>query len=246
MRLLLQQCFVPILVSDGTDALLEVEAILSAGFHVLEFTLRRPDTREMLPEIRRRYPEVVLLVGSVVDSPKMVERLRWRHSQLQTVDELMDLGVDGLVSMFDFREETYARYGSSKILIPAVSTMAEGLRQAELGASCLKVLGSFPATLSALGSAPAFQLSPLFVTGGMTPETMPDAALRGAALFASGFDIMTREMEGPADIVRLSEVLRKYRDGALAARRVKYPDLDAILEREDWKEKLPWPVLLSF
>lgn len=242
MRLLLQQCFVPILVADGVDALLEVEAIVAAGLRVLEFTLRRPDAREMIPEIRRRHPDVILLVGSVVDSPALVARLRGRHPQLQTVDELMAAGVDGLVSMFDFRQETYERHASSKLLIPAVSTMAEGLRQAELGAHALKILGSFPATLGALGSAPAFQLSPLFVTGGMTPETMPEAARRGAALFAAGFDVLARGLESPLTVQGLSERIRLFQAGALAARREKYPDLDAILQSDDWACRVPWPV----
>jgi hypothetical protein len=40
-----------------------------------------------------------LLVGSTLDSERIVRRMKRRHPQLMTVQEAADLGVDGFVSM---------------------------------------------------------------------------------------------------------------------------------------------------
>lgn len=237
---LLQQGFIPILVSDGVDALLEVEACIAAGLNVIEFTLRRPDAREALPEIRRRYPNLTILVGSTLDSEAIVRRLRPKTPQLMTIDELVDIGVDGFVSMFDFTPGTLARLHQTHLMIPTASTVAEGLRLVENGAHCLKILGSYENTVRAMCSAPAFSFAPVFVTGGMTPDTMPKYAQFGAAVFAAGFDVMIQDKSATPTVESFAQDIRRFAAAALAARKQRYPQLDETLTEPDWINRLPW------
>lgn len=172
-KVLLEQGFLPILVADGVDALFEVEAAVNAGFKAVEFTLRRPDARVMIPEIRKRFPDLLLLVGSVLDAPKVVKNLQHKNPQLMLVEELADCGVDGLVSMLDFSDETIAKYQNQMLLMPAAATPAEGLRLFEKGVHFIKVITPYLPTINSLTAAPSFNFAPLLVTGGMNLETIP-------------------------------------------------------------------------
>ena len=244
IRRILQQAFVPILVADDVDPFLEIEAVLNAGLNVIEFTLRRPDARRVLPEVRRRYPDLTLLAGSVLDSEKIVAQLSKRNPQLCTVEELMELGVDGIVSVFDFSGDTYARYRENKVMIPACSTPAEAFRQVEAGAHFVKILSSYEPAIAVMNSAPAFHMVPVFVTGGMSLETIPVMAGKGLAVFAAGFDVIGGGIPAPWNAQTLTERLRLFADTARKARNTVYPGLDAALRREDWMDLLPWPVRL--
>ena len=236
----LQQGFIPIFVSDGVDPIMEVEACLETGLQVIEFTLRRNDAREMIPEIRRRYPEITLLVGSTMDSETMVGRLKSRIPQLMSLKELEEAGADGFVSMLDFTPETLAKYRKTHLLIPTASTVAEAFRLAEGGAHCIKVLGSYENTVRTVCSAPAFSFAPIFVTGGMTPDTIPRFADFGAAIFAAGFDIMLKGKSENAPRQSYVDALKLFVEAALSARARHYPEIDKALASPNWRHSLPW------
>ncbi len=240
LRRTLRQAFIPIFVSDGVDPILEVEACLEAGMQVIEFTLRRPDSRKMIPEIRKRYPELTLLIGSTMDSETMVARNKCRCPQLMTLQELEEAGADGFVSMLDFTPATLGKYHKTHLLIPTASTVAEAFRLAEGGAHCIKILGSYENTVKTVCSAPAFSFAPVFVTGGMTPETMPRFADYGAAFFAAGFDIMVKDRSAKPSVKAYAKAVSLFAKAASEARARRYPDLDKALDRADWKKQLPW------
>lgn len=109
-RKVYEQGFMPIFVDDSFDTLMLVEACVSAGFAAIEYTLRRKDANTMIPLIKERYPDLAVLVGSTLDDDGMVERMRNRHPQLLTLDELDSIGVDGFVSQLSWSERSIRKY----------------------------------------------------------------------------------------------------------------------------------------
>ena len=57
-RAMHRQAFMPIFCRDDFDSRAEVEACVAAGCTVIEYTLRRPDAREMIPWVRKNYPDL--------------------------------------------------------------------------------------------------------------------------------------------------------------------------------------------
>lgn len=244
-KTLLEQAFLPILVADGVDALFEVEAAVNAGFQAVEFTLRRPDARQMIPEIRKRFPDILLLVGSVLDSPAVVKNLRRHHPQLMLPEELADCGVDGLISMLDFSDDTIGKYQDDMLLIPAAATPAEGLRLFEKGVHFIKVVTPYQATVNSLTAAPSFNFAPLLVTGGMNPETIPAMVARKIPLIASGFEVVANGQADALSSQELTQRLRNFQNITLTSREQAIPGITAALTEERLSD-LPWALPVNW
>ncbi|MBE6368395.1 MAG: hypothetical protein E7052_10900 [Lentisphaerae bacterium] len=244
-KVLLEQAFLPIMVADGVDALFEVEAAVEAGFKAVEFTLRRPDARVMIPEIRKRFPDLLLMVGSVLDSPAVVKNLQHKHPQLMLPEELADCGVDGLISMLDFSDDTISRYRDDLLLMPAAATPAEGLRLFEKGAHFIKVITPYAATINSLTAAPSFNFAPLLVTGGMNLETIPDMVSRKVPLIASGFEVVAQGRADALSCKALAQKLRAFRQITCDSREKAFPGLTAILA-ENRLSDLPWALPVNW
>ncbi len=244
-KTLLEQAFLPILVADGVDALFEVEAAVNAGFKAVEFTLRRPDARVMIPVIRKRFPDLLLMVGSVLDSTAVVGNLRGKHPQLMLPSELADCGVDGLISMLDFSDDTIARYRDELLLMPAAATPAEGLRMFEKGVHFIKVITPYGATINSLTAAPSFNFAPLLVTGGMNLETIPAMVARKIPLIASGFEVVANGRADALSSSELSQKLREYRNITLESRENAIPGITAALA-ENRLSDLPWALPVNW
>jgi 2-keto-3-deoxy-6-phosphogluconate aldolase len=244
-KVLLEQGFLPILVADGVDALFEVEAAVNAGFKAVEFTLRRPDARVMIPEIRKRFPDLLLLVGSVLDAPKVVKNLQHKNPQLMLVEELADCGVDGLVSMLDFSDETIAKYQNQMLLMPAAATPAEGLRLFEKGVHFIKVITPYLPTINSLTAAPSFNFAPLLVTGGMNLETIPDMVSKKVPLIASGFEVVANGRADALTSDKLSQKLVAFKEITCTSREKAFPGIAATLIENRLKD-LPWALPVNW
>ena len=86
----------PIFVNNGFDSKMLVEAGIEAGCRAIEYTLRRGDAHRMIPWIRENYPDLYLLVGSTLEDARIVRKMREKHPQLLTVEELARYSVDGV------------------------------------------------------------------------------------------------------------------------------------------------------
>lgn len=244
-KTLLEQAFLPILVADGVDALFEVEAAANAGFKAVEFTLRRPDARQMIPEIRKRFPELLLMVGSVLDSPAVVKKLQGKHPQLMSPEELAACGVDGLISMLDFSDDTISKFRDEMLLMPAAATPAEGLRLFEKGVHFIKVITPYGATINSLTAAPSFNFAPLLVTGGMNMETIPGMTAKKVPLIASGFEVVANGRADALSSSELSQKLRDFRNVTLESREKAIPGISDILA-ENRLNDLPWALPVNW
>ncbi len=243
-RIVHRQAFIPILVDDGRDVWMEVEACLLAGLKVIEYTQRRADIAGCLPELRRRYPELVILVGSILDAEKVVRGRRQRFPQLATMEEYAALGVDGFVSMAGFRTATIRRFAGERLLLPGVATPTEALRAIEDGAHFVKVVTD-PVLAAQVVSAPLFGFAPVAVTGGMTMARIETAMQEGAMLAMTGFDVLLREEPNPTP-ESAAAILDCYRRGAVDARLRRWPQLQLLEDNDDlelWRRTVPhfWP-----
>ncbi len=158
-----------------------------------------------------------------------------------TVAELADLGVDGFISMLNWTEASIRRYASTHLIMPTASTIGEAFDQTRWGAHFQKMPGNNLDLVRQCRLSPAFDFCPILVTGGQTPERMPETIQAGAVLVASGFDLMLKGMEAPT-VDRVAGVLRHYRDSAHAARAACWPELAAkegTASDEEWLSALP-------
>lgn len=241
-RMAYEQCFVPIFVHDDFDTEALLRGCELAGVRVVEYTLRRPDAAEVIPALRRRWPECGLFVGSMLDSDKITIQMRKKHPQLMTFAELDEIGVDGFVSMLSFTNETIRTYAERCVMIPTASTPGEALRQVDAGAHFIKLKGSDRELRKNCHAAPTHGFCPIFVTGGVTPERMSEIYAEGAILTASGFDLILKGIDPQALTAEMvAERLTLYINAAKAARAEVLPQLADTQNLTDdaWLELLP-------
>ena len=236
-----EQGFVPIFARDEFDSKTLVEACVAAGARGIEYTLRRSDAREMIPWIRRHHPDLFLLVGSTLDSERIVRKLKRRHPQLMTVQEAADLGVDGFVSMLGWSSGSIARYAGTHIVIPTAMTVTEALQQMDAGAHFVKCFGSDLAFIERLRLAPTFDFCPVFATGGMTPQRIPVAVRAGAVVVASGFDLILDGCPADVNVKDVAAALSVYLDVTHSIREAVWPEMMACVgaDTKTWLDALP-------
>lgn len=241
-RRMYEQCFVPIFVKDDYDTETLLLGCELAGVEAAEYTLRRCDAAQVLPVLRKRWADKVLMVGSMLDSDKIVNRLRKSQPQLMTFGELAAIGVDGFVSMLPYSEETIHTFRDHFLLIPSAATPGEALRQTAAGAHMIKLMGGDRNLRKACRAAPTHGFCPVFVTGGVTPERMPEIYRDGAVLTASGFDLILKGIE-PSQLTAqlVARRLTQFMEAARAARDTAWPQLrdTGTLTDEQWLARLP-------
>lgn len=236
-----EQGFLPIFTKCDVRTEKLVEACLEAGCQAIEYTLRRPDAREMIPWIRQRYPELTLLVGSTLDNDEFVQHGRKLHPQLMTLDELAVVGVDGFVSMVGMRRETIERYSSTHLTIAPVATTFEMFNALSAGAHFVKVAGNQLDFVGTLRDDATFDLCPIMVTGGMTLERIELAVKHGASLMGAGFDLILNGHPKSASVGQIAKSLGEYIRVTQGARHEKWPALAAARGRDfcAWTAALP-------
>jgi len=236
-----EQGFIPIFVRDEFDSKAELEACLKAGCKGVEYTLRRSDAREMIPWIRKNYPELYLLVGSTLDDEKIVRQMRRRHPQLMTIDETADMGVDGFVSMLGWRLDTIRKYAATHIVVPNAMTVSEALQQTGAGASFIKVLGPGLDLVKCARGAASFDYCPVMITGGMTADRIPLAVEAGAVVAGAGFDLLLKGKDADVGTSGMVDPLRRSLEAVRDARAKHFPQLTAAVgtDRGTWLAALP-------
>ena len=243
LKQVVKQAFIPIFVVDGRDVAIQLAACREAGLDVIEYTQRRSDSAERIPEILRNDPDVTVLAGSTLDDDSVVRSLRRHHPQLRSLTELSSMGVSGFVSRLGFSEETCRRWKGEKLLIPCAGTVNEAYRQFAAGAHIIKVVKPDYEVVRQLGTTPTFGFCPLFVTGGMLLETIPDAMKDGVLCVGTGFDAIMKGEEKLADARYQAELVRRLRalqKCTVENREKRFPGLTAALERGDWIKMLPF------
>lgn len=217
-----------------------VEACVEAGVRGIEYTLRRRDAREMIPWIRRNFPDLYLLAGSTIDSERIVGHVRRTSPQVMTLAELDALDVDGFVSMMGLSEETTAKYAPTRLLMPCAATSNEAFFSIDIGAHFAKLIGPDLALVKRCRAVPTYDYCPVMITGGMTTERIPDAVDAGAVLIGTGFDLMLQGEDNPSKALVIRRV-REFLDVTADARAKRWPKMAAAMDGDDqtWLDSLP-------
>lgn len=236
-----EQAFVPIFCQDRFDSRRQVEACVAAGCTGIEYTLRKPDAREMIPWVRKNYPDLYLLVGSTIDNEDIVTRMRAKYPQLMTVAEIADMDVDGFVSMINWSQESISKYAPTHIVCPTAMTVGEALAQTAAGAHFQKLAGSDIDFVRRCRCAAAFGYCPIFVTGGQTPEIIMDSFQAGAVMVGAGFDLMLRKEDDDINSHDMATILARSLKAATDARHKVWPKLAAAAHgpKDMWLKALP-------
>jgi len=196
---------VPVAAVQGTDDGCRLaEALLSGGLGVLEITLRTEAAREALRQTRKRFPDMLLGAGTILDP--------------EVVPQLLEDGIDfGISPGLD--ERVVARCADSGFpLFPGVVTPTEVSRALALGCRQLKF---FPAEaaggvsyLKALAAPFKSRGVSFLPTGGITADkakaywALPEVDAVGGSWLVAG-DLIA---EG-----RFEEITRLARDAIALA-----------------------------
>ncbi len=240
-RKLIEQAWIPIFVDDAFDTEILLEGCRMAELGTIEYTLRRKDADRVIPTLKHRFPDTVILMGSTIDSEEIVRERKSRFPQLMTLSELAPF-VDGFVSMLPYSDETLQTYKSTHLCIPTAESSGEALRQVKAGASIIKVLGPDLSLAKRLHALPTFNYCPTYVTGGITAERMEEAFAAGNILCATGFDVLLKGVKPSALTPELvAEKIRFYVDAAKEARGRICSTLKntECLSDEDFRKVLP-------
>ncbi len=236
-----EQAFVPLFVHDDRESRLLVEACVEAGCRVVECTQRRTDAPTLIPWIRRQFPQLHVLAGSTLDDDTIVRQTQRRHPQVRTLDELADMGVDGFVSLVGWQPERIRKYAATHLVIPAAMTVNEAYQQSVAGAHFIKLIGPELDLVRMCRNAAAFGFCPLFVTGGMTTERIPEAMAAGVMVVGSGFDLLLKGLPASFPAKDVAQVIRTYLNVTQEAKRKAWPELARAegAELRTWLGALP-------
>jgi 2-keto-3-deoxy-6-phosphogluconate aldolase len=232
-RKVYEQAWMPIFGQDEFDTEVLLEGCRLANLQVIEYTLRRSDASTVIPTLRQRFPDAVIVAGSTIDDENVICQMKTKYPQLMTIAELMPY-VDGFVSMLPYSDATLERYSSTHLCIPTAQTGGEALRQVGKGAAFIKVLGPDFSFSKSLHAVPTFGYCPTYITGGVTRERMHEAFAAGNVLCAAGFDVVLKG-EDPETITpeRVAELLRSFVETAKAARAEVNPKFQSMEKMSD-------------
>ena len=231
----------PIFGQDDFDTEVLLEGCQLAGLQVIEYTLRRADANTVIPTLRQRFPEAVIVAGSTIDDENVIRQMQQKFPQLMSVAQLAPF-VDGFVSMLPYSDATLEKYSCTHLCIPTAQTGGEALRQVGKGAAFIKVLGPDFSFSKNLHATPTFGYCPTYITGGVTMEWMEEAFAAGNMLCAAGFDVVLRG-EDPATLTaqKVAEKLTCFVENAKKTRAAIYPQLENLesLSDEEFVKALP-------
>ena len=200
---LVRQGFLPIYVHDPFDSRTLIEGAIEAGCTVLEYTCRRHDARQMIPWIKKHYPEVTVFGATMMDGPRVSAFLAQKREHFIPIEEMVDLGVDGLVSFMRYLPETYEKYAKDLVMIPGVGSANEAMDQLEWGADFVKISTGKQAGVDLfMGTrVGAHHALPVLCSGGVTVERAGEFIGAGAVLCSAGFDLVLKDrMCSPNDV----------------------------------------------
>jgi len=178
--------------SSAAEARFAAEAVWHGGIPIVEITMTVPGAMEVISELARTTPEVLVGAGTVLDA--------------ETAQRCVDAGARFLVSPgFDARTVEFA-VGKNVLIMAGALTPTEVINAWKAGADFVKV---FPcgqvggATYIKALKGPLPQV-PLVPTGGVSLDTAADYLLAGAAALGVGGELILKE----AVQLRKAELLR--------------------------------------
>jgi len=185
-------------VKVDAQARFAAEVLYSAGIPVLEVAMTLPDASKVIEELAKRYPDLVLGAGTVLDE--------------QEARQVVDAGARFLTSP-GFVPEVVAYARKMNIAVfPGAQTATEVIGAWKAGGDFIKL---FPAA-TAGGShfiralkVPLPQI-PLIVTGGVNQLTAFDYILAGATAIGVGGELLPKDALRDRQHQRIRELAKRF------------------------------------
>ena len=185
-------------VSSTADALFAAEAVISGGIPIVEITMTVPEAADVISELGRTRPEVIVGGGTVLD--------------LDTAHQCLEAGAAFLTSTgLDLEIVDFAQKHGIPV-IPGALTPTEVMAARKAGADFIKI---FPC--SNVGGAgyirslrSPFPNVGLIASGGVNQQTATDFIRAGASALGIGQDLLPREAIRMRNEAWIHELARRF------------------------------------
>ena len=185
-------------VSSAEDALFAAETILRGGIKVVEMTTTVPDAVEVIAQLTRSAPELMVGAGTVMNAETARACLDAGAAFLTSPG--LDLDIVGLAADADV------------LIIPGALTPSEITASYKAGADFIKVfpcsLIGGPSYIKAL-KAPFAQIS-LIASGGVNQQTAFDFIRAGAAALGIGEELIPPDAIHRRNATWIHELTRRF------------------------------------
>jgi 2-dehydro-3-deoxyphosphogluconate aldolase/(4S)-4-hydroxy-2-oxoglutarate aldolase len=185
-------------VSSADDARFAAETVNRGGIPVAEITVTVPEAMEVIADLTRRFPEMIVGAGTVLD--------------IETAQRSLDAGATFLTSPGLVLEVVEFAAKKEVVVFPGALTATEVITAWKAGADFVKI---FPCAqvggdsyIRAL-KAP-FPQVPLIASGGVNQQTAFNFVLAGAVALGIGGELIPREAVQLRQEDRILELTRRF------------------------------------
>jgi len=185
-------------VSSAEDACFAAETVNRGGIPVAEITVTVPGAMQVICDLSRRIPEMVVGAGTVLD--------------IEMARRCLDAGAKFLTSPGLVLEVMEFAVKNEVVVIPGALTPTEVITAWKAGANMVKI---FPCAqvggdsyIRAL-KAPLPQV-PLVASGGVNQQTALSFVLAGAAALGIGTELIPKEAVQRRQAERILELARRF------------------------------------
>lgn len=193
-------------LSSAEDALFAVEAVSESGIPIAEVTMTTPGAIEVISELARNRPELIVGAGTIFD--------------IETARCCLDAGAKFLTSPgLDMQVVEFA-VKHDVVVFPGALTPSEVMAAWKAGSDFVKV---FPCAL--MGGASyiktlksPFPNMPLIASGGVTQGNVADFILAGATAVGIGRDLINPEAVKRRELDWIGELAGRFRKTVKHAR----------------------------
>ena len=174
------------------------ETLCAAGIPVLEIPLTLPEAPEVIGELAKRYPDLIVGAGTVLDE--------------QAARRSIDAGARFITSPGLIHEVVAYASRADIVVNPGALTPSEIIAAWQAGADFVKIFPAAaeggPAYVRAI-KVPLPQI-PLIVTGGVNQSTAFDYILAGAEAIGVGSELLPRDALAQRQGGRIHELARRF------------------------------------
>lgn len=190
--------FPAVRVASPDLALFAAESVFEAGIPIVEITMTVPDAINVIAQLTRAYPGLIVGAGTVLDA--------------DTAQRCLDAGARFLTSPGFIPEVVEFALKKETVIIPGALTPSEVIAAWKAGVDFVKIFPCAPVGgdkyIRAL-KVPLPQVS-LIASGGVNQMTAADFILAGASAIGIGAELMPREALQTRKAEWIHELARRF------------------------------------
>jgi 2-dehydro-3-deoxyphosphogluconate aldolase/(4S)-4-hydroxy-2-oxoglutarate aldolase len=232
---LVRDGFILVFNQDRLDVVKTAQALAEAGIGNMEVTCRIQEPLKKIRQLRQAMPDFCIGAASLIDFPPMLNLYNRQSPQdpLPSLEEVVDAGVNYLVSAVNFSESAYEIFSGQVAMVPGCGTATEIVHQYSSGANLCKLFPAKqcggPAFIKAIDPAIHKHIS-IVPTGGTNVDNIPDYIKAGVLVLGGSFSMIPPEsldtIIDDQDYALLSSELRKVKNLIDDCRGRQYPEID--------------------